>query len=245
MIELIATGIMLGLATNLHCIGMCGPIAFILPLDRSSQGKKFFGLSLYNVGRISSYVLLGGFFGLFGQGLHLGRFQQYTAIGFGVLMLMWIYFPMITKGRLFRGSLLIRLNNYIKNKLGSRLRNSSPGSLFTIGVLNGLLPCGMVYLAIAGSVAVGNFSEGVIFMLAFGIGTLPVMVFIPLLSHKLNISRKFKTSKLIPVVMTAFALVIILRGMNLDIPYISPKLNEDGTEVLSCCHDNTECYEDQ
>jgi len=238
MTQVFVTAIVLGLLSNLHCLGMCGPIAFVLPLDRSSEVKKIGGIGIYNLGRIASYGILGALFGLFGKGLQLGAFQQYTAIIFGAFILLWIYIPLLTKGRNFNSIRLIKFNNYIRSKLGSRLKKSSFQSLFLIGFLNGLLPCGMVYLAVAGSLSTGSFENGTMFMIFFGIGTLPAMTLTPYFANRISSSSRIKASKLLPYVLTILALAIMLRGMNLGIPYLSPKFTEDNTEIASCCSSN-------
>ncbi|MBL4705396.1 MAG: sulfite exporter TauE/SafE family protein [Flavobacteriales bacterium] len=243
MIEILGAALLLGLLSNLHCLGMCGPIAFVLPLDRTSEFRKIFGIGIYNIGRIISYATLGGLFGLFGRGLQLGRFQQYTAISFGLIILIWIYLPRIIKGKHFNSSRLLRFNNFIRTQLGSKLKRTSPGSLLLIGVLNGLLPCGMVHLAIAGSLATGSFENGTVFMIFFGVGTLPAMTLTPYFANRISTSLKSKAQKILPYALTILAVGIMVRGMNLGIPYLSPKFNEDKSEITSCCHHEIICYE--
>jgi uncharacterized protein len=241
--ETLTTALILGLLSNIHCLGMCGPIAFLLPLNKSTRSTKIAGIVVYNLGRISNYTLLGLLFGVFGQGLRLGKFQQYAAIGFGILILLWIYVPLLTKKSYINGSRLIRFHNFIKSKLGRQLKRSSLRSLFILGILNGLLPCGMVYLAVAGALSTGNLNGGIMFMLFFGLGTLPVMTLVPFYSNRITYSNRIRVGKVLPVLLTIMALAIIIRGLNLGIPYLSPKLNQDKTMVMDCCHSKTLCDE--
>ena len=74
------TALVLGLAGSFHCIGMCGPIAFVIPVDRSSKSRMIFQIFLYNLGRIITYSLIGVLFGLIGKGLYLAGFQQRLSI---------------------------------------------------------------------------------------------------------------------------------------------------------------------
>jgi uncharacterized protein len=239
--DFVTSAILLGLVGNLHCMGMCGPIAFVLPLNRTNGLIKIGGILVYNSGRILTYSLFGLLFGLFGAGLNIGAFQQYAAISFGIIILLWVYIPLISRSMSAPSSKLLRLQNFVKTNLGKRLRKNSLASLFSIGLLNGLLPCGLVYLAVAGSLATGNVLEGALFMTFFGLGTLPMMFVVPYFSNFVSINFRRKAQKVLPYFLTVMALAIILRGMNLGIPYLSPKYSEDKTEIISCCYPNTDC----
>ncbi len=124
----------------------------------------------------------------------------------------------------------------MKNKLGKFLVKQSNTSLLMLGFLNGLLPCGLVYTAMLGSILYGSVASGALFMLLFGLGTFPMMFALPYFSSSISNALRTKMTKAIPYVMVLFGILFILRGLNLDIPYISPPLSEDGTEVKSCCH---------
>ena len=65
------TALVLGLAGSFHCIGMCGPIAFVLPINRSSKTSLFYQIFLYHFGRLLSYSMIGLLFGFIGKGLYL------------------------------------------------------------------------------------------------------------------------------------------------------------------------------
>lgn len=232
----VSSAILLGLFGNFHCMGMCGPIAFILPLNRENTFTKIGGIVVYNLGRILTYAFLGAIFGLFGQGLNIGKFQQVAAISFGVVILLWVFVPIISKKISTPSSKLLRLNNFVKSNLGKRLKKSSPISLFTIGLLNGLLPCGLVYLAIAGSLATGDVLMGSVFMALFGLGTLPVMLVLPYFANSFSAKLKQKAQRILPYALTILAVAVIFRGMNLGIPYLSPKFSDDNAKIESCCH---------
>lgn len=237
----VTSAILIGLAGNLHCIGMCGPIAFLLPLGQQNWTTKILGIAVYNFGRILTYSMFGLLFGLFGQGLNLGAFQQYTTISFGVFILAWVLLPVISKKLTSTTSKLHRFQNFVKSKLGEQLKKRSLLSLFTLGLLNGLLPCGLIYLALAGAIATGNALNGAIFMVFFGIGTLPVMFIVPYFANSITTRYRQKAQKVMPYLLTVMALIFILRGMNLDIPYLSPKYSEDNTTIESCCHGPNTC----
>lgn len=236
----ITTAILFGLVGNLHCIGMCGPIAFLLPIGERSTASKLYGISLYNIGRVLTYAIFGLLFGLFGQGLNIGAFQQVASIAFGVLILFWVFVPMVTHKFSNVSSRLYQFQSFVKAKLSKQLKRKSNLSLFVFGILNGLLPCGLIYLALAGAIATGSSLEGSIFMMFFGLGTLPAMFIIPFFAGQIQSKFKRTAQRAMPILLTLMALVFIVRGLNLGIPYLSPKFSDDNSTVVSCCsHEGT------
>lgn len=236
MTALIASAIMLGLFGSFHCLGMCGPIALALPLNTKSFATKLAGTLSYNFGRIVTYSFIGMLFGIFGKGLQLAGFLQATSIALGVVILLSLVLPALFKKMNFSAKWYLKFNNWINKSIGIFLKRKSNGALFVLGLLNGLLPCGLVYIAVTGALVYGGPTEGALFMAIFGWGTLPMMGLLPLLSHTLSGSVRRKMTKAIPYVMALFAVLFILRGMNLGIPYVSPKFSDDGTKVTKCCH---------
>lgn len=236
MIVLITSAFMLGLFGSFHCLGMCGPIALALPLNTSSQFTKLMGTLSYNFGRIFTYSVIGFLFGMFGKGLQIAGALQATSITLGVVILLSLLVPVMFKKLNFTSKWYLKFNNRINKSIGFFLKRKSNGALFVLGLLNGLLPCGLVFIAIARDFVYGGAVEGALFMAIFGLGTLPMMGLLPFLSHSLSISVRKKMTKAIPYVMAIFAVLFILRGMNLGIPYVSPKSSADGTTITKCCH---------
>ncbi|CAL2088907.1 DsbD_2 domain-containing protein [Tenacibaculum sp. 190524A05c] len=215
------TAFILGLLGSLHCLGMCGPIAFMLPLDRTNQVKQFFQLMSYHSGRLLTYGLLGVLFGLLGRGFELFIFQQHLSIFTGALMIIIIMFPKLV----YQLKATEALNTYIskiKSTLGKELKQKSNDTFFAIGFLNGFLPCGLVYMALLGAVATHSTFQGSLYMIVFGLGTIPLMSSIVYIGKftNLRLNRYFK--KVIPMVVIAIGVLFILRGLGLNIPYISP-----------------------
>jgi len=124
----------------------------------------------------------------------------------------------------------------VKQKLKTQFQKNSFSSLFFIGTLNALLPCGLVYLGIAGAIAAGDLLQGSIFMAVFGLGTVPAMLTVALISSSININFRKKINKAVPVFAVSMALLLILRGMNLGIPYISPEMSVTKPECTKCCN---------
>jgi len=227
------TALTIGALGSFHCVGMCGPIALALPLDRTNHFTKTAGALAYNLGRALTYAAFGAIFGLLGRGFTLIATQQWVSIGAGVLIVLSVALPAAASHKLLPSKLLAKPITRLKARLGSQLRDKSYKSLLFIGVLNGFLPCGMVYLAIAGAIAMGTPAGGALFMALFGLGTLPVMLLIALLGNMLSLKVRSLINKSVPVIMLCIGLLFIVRGLDLGIPYLSPKVQAG--QVLECC----------
>jgi uncharacterized protein len=237
----IIAAITLGFLGGFHCIGMCGPIALALPIHQLSKTKKALSVVLYNSGRIITYSGMGLFFGLIGQSFNFFGFQQKLSVVLGAAILFSLLFAtVLRKRKFFQNNPLNKMFSVLRGKL-STLFHEKRSSFFLIGLLNGFLPCGLVYMGIAGAVATGSAFKGAIFMAFFGAGTFPFMVLISYTSHLISLrSRKF-IQKSVPVVVGIMAILLILRGANFGIAYLSPKIIETSasktcTKQLNCCH---------
>ncbi|MFZ1783914.1 MAG: sulfite exporter TauE/SafE family protein [Ferruginibacter sp.] len=235
MIQLFLAAFMIGIVGSFHCVGMCGPLALSLPLSNSSVVAKFSGALIYNAGRIVTYACFGALFGLIGQTASLFGFQQWLSIAAGAIILIFIILP--KKYRLQQTASNYTNGFFIKLRLllGRMFTQKSNSSLFVIGLLNGLLPCGLVYMAAAGAIAAGSLGNSVLFMAAFGLGTLPVMWGIAFFGNYVGVSLRQKIRKVYPYMMALMACLLILRGMGLGIPYVSPEMNAKKAEVHGCC----------
>ncbi|MGB0391547.1 MAG: sulfite exporter TauE/SafE family protein [Salibacteraceae bacterium] len=225
--------ISIGLVSSFHCLGMCGPIAFALPLNRSSKLSGFIGGLAYNFGRLTTYGTLGFLFGLIGKSLVMAGAQRSLSIGAGAIMIASVILPKLSKKSNF-DSITFQYIGRLKSSLGKLFKKSSLESLFIIGVLNGLLPCAMVYIALAGAIAEGDASGGMVFMLFFGLGTIPMMFSATLLGSFISLSFRNKLQKLIPVMVFIIGVLFVLRGMNLGVHYLSPEINRVDPAVTQC-----------
>ena len=216
------TAFIFGLLGSFHCIGMCGPIAFALPLDRSSKSRMFFQTFLYHLGRLITYSLIGLLFGFIGRGLFLSGFQQRLSILMGIIMILSVAIPVKVFSKFNITKPLYKLIGKLKQQLGLYLNKKSNKSIFIIGFLNGFLPCGLVYMALMGAVASSNVFQGSLYMFLFGMGTVPMMTLAVFAGNILKASLRNKIQKLIPVFVIIIGLLFILRGLGLGIPYISP-----------------------
>ncbi len=228
--------ISLGFLGSFHCIGMCGPIALTIPVKRDSAFSIISGTLTYNLGRVSTYAVLGVVFGLVGQGFALAGLQNVLSITLGLLLLIGVLFPKIPLIPFKIGFIYSALAE-VKTALSGLFGTHSTRALFLIGLLNGLLPCGLVYLAIAGSIATANALSGAVFMAGFGLGTLPAMMAITVARDYISIKFRERIRQVVPVAVGVMAILLILRGMNLDIPYISPAVQTHaGITQHQCCH---------
>tara|TARA_R110001592_G_scaffold211976_2_gene464086 strand:- start:21947 stop:22657 length:711 start_codon:yes stop_codon:yes gene_type:complete len=230
------SAVVMGLVSNFHCIGMCGPIALALPVHNRSTGSKIAGIVIYNLGRILIYGAFGVVFGLFGKGLNISGYQQIVSLVLGVGILMILIFPRLFKGTKITSAFAVNIIQPLKQQFAKRFAKSSNASLFVFGMLNGLLPCGMVYMALAGALVAGTWYEGAFFMMLFGMGTLPAMLGMPFLGSMFKSRKKAWFRKVLPVLTFIFGVLLILRGANLDIPYISPSMKTVGGTTHIKCH---------
>lgn len=233
---MLLSALALGLLGSLHCVGMCGPIAFMLPVDRNSNLKKFTQIFIYHFGRLLAYGIMGLVFGFLGKGLQVFGLQQKLSIAIGVLMILVVLIPSKIFNKYNFSKPVYKIISKVKNQLGKELKKKTPDTFLTIGFLNGFLPCGLVYMALFGAIAMGNAWQGSLYMILFGLGTIPLMTTAIYFSSLLKGVARQKVQRIIPVFVILIGALFILRGLGLGIPYISPK---PVTEVISSeidCH---------
>lgn len=223
------TAFILGLVGSLHCAGMCGPLALALPVSGNSNLTFATGRLAYNLGRIVTYCLLGVMFGVVGKTLLLAGVQRWVSIALGVALLGGLF----ASRKLSLIKPVTALVGWLKLKMSALLRQRSFLALTTLGMLNGLLPCGLVYVAGAGATVAGGVLDSIFYMAAFGAGTVPMMLAIGLSGKLVPFSLRLKLQRAIPISVFILATLLILRGMSLGIPFVSPDLSSGS---LSCCH---------
>ncbi|HNE28217.1 MAG: sulfite exporter TauE/SafE family protein [Saprospiraceae bacterium] len=207
---------LLGLAGSLHCVGMCGPIVLALPLPAAARRQVAMQSMAYHAGRILTYTMLGLGFGLLGKGLLLAGMQQIASIVAGALMLFAAVFITRWERWLVSGS-LASLARPVQNKLGRLLHKRPNGASFSVGLLNGLLPCGMVYLALAGAISSTDAYHGALFMMLFGLGTAPLMIAVSVAGHTFKKEFKQRFRVVQPVLLAIAGVLLLVRGLHLDL----------------------------
>ena len=225
-----------GLISSFHCIGMCGPIAMMLPVDRSNEAKKITQIITYHIGKLTAYGTLGLIFGLLGRSFYLAGMQQQLSIIVGILMILVAIIPERIFAKYNFSKPVYKVITKVKSSLGQQFKNKSYKSLFTIGLLNGFLPCGMVYVALFGAIAMQNVTLGIGYMLLFGLGTIPMMVAVVYASGLISFSFRGTIQKAIPLVAVIIGMLFIIRGLGLDIPYLSPSNMSLFVQSEANCH---------
>lgn len=218
------TAFLVGLAGSLHCIGMCGPIVIALPSSQQSRSHLIRGRVSYNMGRVLTYAIIGLLFGLFGKGIAMAGFQRDLSIILGVLILLFILFPYRYRSYISKIPAVSAYSEKVRSVFFKIASKPSHAQMFLLGLINGLLPCGLVYVAVAGAVTAGAALDGMLFMALFGLGTVPLMLAASLFGKFINIGLRRKFNRLIPYMAVLLALIFILRGLNLGIPFVSPRL---------------------
>lgn len=225
-----------GILGSFHCVGMCGPIAFMLPINRSNTYIKILQIALYHLGRLLAYGTIGLAFGFIGKSLYLFGFQQQLSIIIGLLMIVAVLIPYKTFSKYNASQPLFKIISKIKSTLGVALKKKNPETFLTIGFLNGFLPCGLVYMAVFAAIASGNTLNGGLHMVVFGLGTIPLMTTAIYFSHLLKGNIRQRIQKAIPVFVVLIGLLFILRGLGLGIPYLSPAPVQHTVTTNMECH---------
>ncbi|WP_236980349.1 sulfite exporter TauE/SafE family protein [Membranihabitans maritimus] len=219
---IIFQGMVLGVLSSLHCLGMCGPLAMSVPMAGQDKHpiQSWLRILMYHLGRITSYVTLGIIAGLIGRGFYLTGYHQYISILLGVTILLIL---ILGKSNTFLNVHFDRLSHFVRQKISFVLGRPGRGAVYLFGILNGLLPCGMVYMALVMTLPFYNLTSSVLLMAGFGLGTVPALFGLQWVGKKwgrfINVRRAF------PWVMGITGVLLIIRGLNLDIAYLSPKLD--------------------
>ncbi|MEI2271989.1 sulfite exporter TauE/SafE family protein [Sphingobacterium sp. ML3W] len=219
----------MGLFGSIHCAVMCGPLIFVIEGRQGLSWAVFLNKVLYQLGRVLTYGSLGFLMGTMGTFAQVQGWQRALSWITGVILVLIAVVQLIGKNNRTIASLQTRSVQPVVRLLSKWLYK--PGGSFIAGVLNGLLPCGMVYMALMSAMNADSSQQSFLFMLCFGLGTIPLLFLFSFLG---NFSRSFKIgfSKWIPLLYFLLGIWFILRGANLDIPYLSPLIHIDG--AINC-----------
>jgi sulfite exporter TauE/SafE len=231
--ELIIPALLMGLAGSLHCVGMCGPIAMAMPLQGREPWRKISGGLMYNAGRITTYAAFGLLAGWLGAGLRWFGWQQRVSLILGITILVFMIAPAIARTDMLQRGMQSRMVR-IRQVLAKVLFRGTPSAMFATGLLNGLLPCGLTYMALAGSAVSGSPLQGAGFMALFGMGTAPVMLATVWMGSILHHQVRYKLRKMYPALLIIMSILLIIRGLDLGIPYVSPRLKASINQAAHC-----------
>lgn len=211
-----------GFLGSFHCVGMCGPIVLAVP------GKSLLSKLSYNLGRAITYTMMGAVIGFIGEGFSLIGWQQFLSVAVGVAMLLIVLFTKYKHFDLPVSGTFEKLWILSKTKLAPLFKSQSPTAPFLIGLINGLLPCGLVYAALFAAVSMGGVPESALYMALFGFGTAPMLIVVAVFGNILSPTIRARFNKTVPYFLGLVAMLLILRGLNLGIPMISPKMDNSG-----------------
>ena len=217
---ILLTAFVLGLTGSLHCVGMCGPLALSLPLRGETIVRKIWGSTLWSLGRIVTYSFMGALFGLIGTGFKFLGYQQVISIIIGILMILSVVLPTLFKK--FNPGSMLSIFDPVRKGMQRLFKEKNNRALFLIGIFNGLLPCGLVYLAIAGAIGTADLFLATGYMALFGLGTLPMLLVISMLGNVVSQTIRKQMNIIVPFVVILIGIIFILRGLSLGIPYLSP-----------------------
>ena len=213
------SALVFGLLGSFHCVGMCGPIVLAVP------GKSLLAKLSYNIGRAVTYTIMGVMIGIVGEGFSLVGWQQALSVIVGVAMLLIVLFTKYKHFDLPMNGVLEKMWIYSKSRLTPLFKSQSPTAPFFIGLINGLLPCGMVYAALFAAISMGGITESALYMALFGLGTAPLLIVVSVFGNLVSPALRIKLNKTVPYFLGLVAIILILRGLNLGIPLISPKMD--------------------
>ncbi len=234
--ELYLAGFIFGLLGSMHCVGMCGPIALALPVQKNSY-SFWLGRINYNLGRSLTYALMGGILGLVGFGVWLAGYQELISIlGGGLIILIALISIISGKINWMHLKPIWLPVESLKKGMGKMLRIKNPSGMLGVGLLNGFLPCGFVYVALAGALVSGSAIDGMIYMFLFGMGTFPVMFLVSSSNRLISIDWRMRLQKAVPYAAIALGIILVMRGLSLGIPFISPVIGADMTTGEMMCH---------
>jgi uncharacterized protein len=233
---MLLTGFLFGLISSLHCIGMCGPIAMMLPVDHKNPSRKALQILTYHLGRISAYAMLGLAFGLLGRGLYLAGLQQQISIAVGLMMIIIAIVPEKKLAQYNFSKPIYKVISKLKSSLGKQFKKKTLDAMFSIGFLNGLLPCGLVYAALFGALAMQNVTLGITYMVLYGLGTIPMMSLVVYASGFISVKWRNQLQRVIPIITVLLGIAFIIRGLGLGIPYISPNEVTLFVQATPQCH---------
>lgn len=234
MYTIFEIGFFMGLVGSIHCIGMCGPLVMALPMSHQTNFQQWQSIFLYHAGKISSYTVLGILLGLFGSQLPIFGIQENLSIVLGGILLIYVAYIFVLKPSRIIGVLKFnKLYTLIIKKMGRLFKSKNRVVFYWIGLLNGLLPCGMIYVALTSALATQNILQGGLIMAFFGLGTMPALIMMAMGGRYVGLVLRKKIQNILPFLIFGMGILLILRGMGLGIPYLSPAMGI-GVDKITC-----------
>lgn len=203
----------MGLIGSTHCIGMCGPLAMALPVNTKSKWEKLFLALTYNLGRVTTYTLLGAGIGAGSAFVIPAAWQSSFSISVGILMLLSAVVIFVLQRKKAIQILPDKWIKKVSQLIASRMQSGRNIDVFFIGFLNGLLPCALVYAALVTAFASGSVMNSMVFMMFFGFGTLPAMWGILFFSQWITQGIRQRLNSIFPFMYALMGILLIARGL--------------------------------
>ena len=218
----------IGFVGSLHCVGMCGPLVLFV----TGKQKSHSVFMLYHGGRILSYVLLGIVLGWLGYSIQMLQVQQVMTFTLGALLLLLYSIPSF-RNRLERFYYQSKFYCFVKQRLSQNI--STKNRWVASGMANGFLPCGLTYVAAASAVATSNFGNGILFMLLFGLGTIPALLLVTMGGSFVSIRLKRLIPSAVSLVAILSGCVLILRGLLISSPDFNQMVQMKAAGLITVC----------
>jgi uncharacterized protein len=235
VIDVMIAGASIGLASWLHCVGMCGPLMSIFA-DTNSRSKSLnTALLLHHTGRITTYMMLGLLVGAASDALRIIVVGSAVSMASGALLILFALVH-IAGGHLHVPDPLARLMRRLGGTFADATATIPAARPLVLGILNGLLPCGVSLSAVIASATIPDPLLRLVFVASFGIATVPALFGIGKLVLRLAAVWQTRLRSAMTYVMLVVGVVVLLRGLSLDVPYVSPKLiASDGEHAHNGC----------
>jgi sulfite exporter TauE/SafE len=235
MIHVLLISLTMGFISSWHCAGMCGPLVLSMPGISKTNNHPIIDTLLYHAGRIMIYATGGLIAGVIGRNFQIASSQQQISLWLGVIILFYVLTPKKFSARLTEWTHTSTFFDYVRLQITSLWHRPNRSTRFFLGALNGVLPCGMVYLALASALTTGSIGTSILFMIGFGVGTLPMLVAIAYIGKMLHYKVRLGMQRAVPFFLVTMACLLMLRGLGLGIPYLSPTMKSAGTHKPACC----------
>ncbi len=225
-------GFTIGFVGSWHCVGMCGPLAMALPYRTSHFGTRLLKSLMYSLGRTITYVLIGLLLAILGEGFTLAGFQRSLSLLVGLILIAIVVFPSINQ-RLELSVSKTQLGRFVRKRIAHLYQSRRADTFFFVGLLNGLLPCGLVYMAAFAALGSADRLTGAMMMAGFGLGTIPLMTSFTVLPLREWLSR-FRGIKLTNVLMLLTGAIMIIRATTIEFPDV-PVMGAFNPSQLTIC----------
>ncbi len=211
------SAILIGFLGSFHCVAMCGPIILAMSASEDTGIIYYVRRLIYNAGRVITYMILGLIAGAIGHTFLLSGFQKGFSIAIGVLILLAVILFYFNK-QAGSGStgIILRLNSIVRSVFKKTINRKDNLSRFISGMANGILPCGFVYLALAGAASTQQVFSGAIYMAFFGLGTIPAMMAVAMLGRTGGIKTRSVINSISPVLMILLGIFFIYKGITME-----------------------------